>query len=181
MKNIFIDRDGVLNKNITNGYVLKSSEFKWLPGALEALKLLNQNNWNVFIITNQACVNKKLLSVVELNVIHKKMITDVTEHGGKIRKVYYCPHKSEEKCYCRKPKPGLILQACAEYNLDLSSSFLIGDAMTDLLAAEKVGITPLFVLTGRGNEFYQQVLQEKKSIKIFKDVLSAVRFVIEKE
>lgn len=156
---IFLDRDGVINVNRTE-HVKSWDEFQFIPGALESIRRLTQTGLPIFVITNQAIVNRKLITPDGLENIHKRMIAEINKAGGNITKVYHCPHDTHEKCACRKPEPGMLKQAAEEFDIDLSESFLIGDAWTDVEAGLAAGTRSILVMTGRGPQFVANVLLE---------------------
>jgi D-glycero-D-manno-heptose 1,7-bisphosphate phosphatase len=146
---IFLDRDGVINCNRSD-HVKSLSEFEFLPGTREALRRLTQLGWPVVVISNQAVVGRGLVSQQTIEEINAHMIAGVQSVGGRIDQVFYCPHRPEEGCDCRKPRPGLLLRAADSLGLDLSRSFFVGDAESDVRAAQAVGCRPVLVKTGRG-------------------------------
>ena len=137
-KAVFLDRDGVINEE-RKDYVKNLNEFIILKGVSRAIKLLKEKNFLVIIITNQSAVNRKLLTRDGLNEIHNHLQGILKKDDTICDAIYYCPHKPEENCNCRKPKPGLLLRAAEEHNIDMKNSFLIGDSMTDIEAADVVG------------------------------------------
>jgi len=151
MDAVFLDRDGVINENRTD-HVKAWEEFRFLPNALEAIARLSRAGIKVFVITNQAVVNRGLVPRETVDAINQRMIEEVERHGGRIEAVAYCPHRPEEQCGCRKPQPGLILDLARRYRLDLRETVLIGDAASDLEAGQLAGCRTILVLTGRGNE-----------------------------
>ncbi len=142
---VLLDRDGVINRRIVGGYVTCWEKFVFLPDALESLHLLTANNYHVIIVSNQAGVGKGLMTAADLQEITRKFIEEVEAHGGRIRSVYYCTHRAEDDCQCRKPKPGLLLNAQAEHRFTFEETFLIGDSESDLLAAQAVGCPAIMV------------------------------------
>jgi D-glycero-D-manno-heptose 1,7-bisphosphate phosphatase len=146
---IFLDRDGVINENRAD-HVKCWQEFEWLPGVLGSIRRLSQTGMPIFIITNQAIINRGLATEDTLNDIHTRMLATIEQAGGHIEKVFFCPHDSHENCDCRKPKPGMLKQAAAEFGIDLTRSFLVGDAWTDIEAGLAVGASSILVMTGRG-------------------------------
>ena len=146
---IFLDRDGVINRNRPD-HVKTWAEFDFLPGVLPALRRLALLEWPVVVISNQAIVGRGLVSRQTLDVINARMVRTVQSVGGRIDRVFYCPHRPEEKCTCRKPQPGLLLQAAEQMKLDLARSFFVGDAESDVMAAKAAGCRPVLVKTGRG-------------------------------
>jgi D-glycero-D-manno-heptose 1,7-bisphosphate phosphatase len=152
LKIIFMDRDGVINEDRPD-YVKKWSEFEFLPGSLDALKLLTLNGYHIILITNQSVINRRIVTAAGLQEIHKKMTGAVVDHGGNIEAIYYCPHLPEDGCNCRKPEPGLICRAQADYGLDLSETCMIGDSLKDIRCARRAGCgRVILVRTGHGKE-----------------------------
>ena len=147
-----MDRDGVINKDRPD-YVKKWSEFEFLPGSLDALKLLTLNGYHIILITNQSPINRGKVTAAGLQEIHKKMTGAVVDHGGSIEAIYYCPHIPEDACICRKPEPGLIYRAQADYGLNLSKTCMIGDSLKDIRCARRAGCgRVILVRTGHGKE-----------------------------
>ncbi len=146
---VFIDRDGVICRN-RKDHVKSWEEFVFLPGIRDALVRLGRSDFLVIVITNQAIINRGIVSVEVVEGIHRRMVQEVEAAGGRIDRVLYCPHRPDENCGCRKPQPGLLLQAAGEMEIDLSSSWLIGDALSDMVAARRAGCGRYLVLTGRG-------------------------------
>lgn len=138
-KAVFLDRDGVINKKRINDYVKCWEEFLFLPGVKEAIKLLNQAQFKVIIITNQAGVGKGLVKEEQLQLIHQQMLDELKEYGAHIDGIYYCPHLPEDNCNCRKPKTGMLEQAEKDFNIDFKNSYLIGDEDKDVEAGQKMG------------------------------------------
>lgn len=142
MKNkaVFLDRDGVLNKE-RGEYTYKLSDFEWVPDSIDALKILSENGFLLIIISNQGGISKKLYDKIDVLKI-EKLITEPAKNAGiQILDSYYCPHHSAiEKCLCRKPKTLLIERAIAKYNIDPVQSFFIGDSVRDMVAGQKVAI-----------------------------------------
>jgi D-glycero-D-manno-heptose 1,7-bisphosphate phosphatase len=146
---IFLDRDGVINENSAE-HVKSWDEFQFIPNAIRTIRELTETGLPIFVVTNQAAVNRGLMTVDNLNDIHNHMLEAITAEGGKITKVYYCPHAPHEKCNCRKPEPGMLLQAAEEYNIDLKQSFMVGDAWTDMAAGREAGTHNILLMSGRG-------------------------------
>lgn len=149
MFTVFLDRDGVINRNRAD-YVKDWSEFHFLPGARRAIAHLTQAGYRIFIITNQACVGKGLLSPSALEAMHRRMQREIKGAGGHIEAVLYCPHRSDEGCGCRKPAPGLLLRARDEYGVDLRQAVMVGDSLTDMAAATAAGAPGILVFSGLG-------------------------------
>jgi len=145
-KVIFLDRDGVINKKAPKADYVKSwEEFEFLPGVLEGIRLLKENDYQIFIISNQAGIARGLMTEEDLAGIHNNMISEIEKNGGRIDGVYYCPHGWDENCECRKPKPGMFYRASREHHIDLSKSYFIGDDERDKIAGEAAGMKTILV------------------------------------
>jgi D-glycero-D-manno-heptose 1,7-bisphosphate phosphatase len=146
---IFLDRDGVINQNRAD-HVKSCEEFEFIPGALEGIRALTETGLPIFVVTNQAALSRKLMTSDTLASIHDCMLKDITRAGGMITRIYHCPHDNHEQCNCRKPEPGMLRRAASEYGIDLSQSFMVGDAWTDISAGLSVEAHSILVMTGRG-------------------------------
>jgi D-glycero-D-manno-heptose 1,7-bisphosphate phosphatase len=136
---VFIDRDGVINCRRPDDYVLDWSQFIFVPGIRDALKQLSSLGLPMIIISNQAAVGKGLLDTAGLEEITNKMHQVLTGDGTFLAAAYYCTHKPDENCVCRKPKPALLFAAATDFNIDLRRSVFIGDSETDMQAARFAG------------------------------------------
>jgi D-glycero-D-manno-heptose 1,7-bisphosphate phosphatase len=137
---VFLDRDGVINRKCPDdGYVTCWNEMQFLPGVAEAIALLNQNGFQVIVVSNQRCVAKGLVTVGELEIIHQRMRDELALAGAIIDGVYYCPHEKQPACNCRKPAPAMLLKAAEERDLDLKASWMIGDSDVDIEAGKNAG------------------------------------------
>jgi D-glycero-D-manno-heptose 1,7-bisphosphate phosphatase len=182
LKIIFLDRDGVINKDYTT-YVKTWSEFEFLPGSLDALKLLTLKGYSIIVITNQSVINRKIVTETQLQEIHEKMTKAVAAHGGSIEAVYYCPHLPEDGCSCRKPEPGLIHQAKREYTLKLPETCMIGDSLKDMQCGRRAGCGEvILVRTGYGTET-ERLCQEAGIAldHVADDLLAAVKWLLAKQ
>jgi D-glycero-D-manno-heptose 1,7-bisphosphate phosphatase len=136
---IFIDRDGVINCRRPGDYVLDWSQFVFMPGIREALQQLSTLRLPLIIISNQAAVGKGLLDSAGVEEITARMNEALLADGTSLSAAYYCTHRIEDHCACRKPKPALLFSAAADFNIDLSRSIFIGDSDTDVQAARAAG------------------------------------------
>jgi len=169
---IFLDRDGVIIENRPN-YVRSWEDVHIYPQSLTALASIHNSSFKIIVVTNQSAVGRGLISLKTANVINERLITEIEQHGGRIDRVFMCPHTPDEGCNCRKPQPGLILRAEKELSLDLTRSIMIGDALSDIQAGQSAGITrTMLVRTGRGVE--QVNLRKSLDLKPFQifDTLS---------
>jgi D-glycero-D-manno-heptose 1,7-bisphosphate phosphatase len=180
MRAVFIDRDGVICENRSD-HVKSWDEFRFLPGATESLAALSRLGLPIIVITNQAIVNRGLVPASVVEDIHGRMMAEVEAYGGRIDRVMYCPHTPQEQCACRKPEPGMLLRAADEMGIDLSQSYMVGDAAADLMAAERAGCRPFLVLTGRG---WQQLFSSLSSVNHFtlsRNLLAATSHIVRAE
>jgi D-glycero-D-manno-heptose 1,7-bisphosphate phosphatase len=147
---LFLDRDGVIIDNRPD-YVRTWSDVSFYPEALSALQKINFSKYKIIIITNQSAVSRGIISHSSAEEINWQLVNEIESAGGRIDGVYLCPHTPEDNCPCRKPRPGMILQAAAEFSLDLKNSILIGDAISDIIAGQTAGVdNNVLVKTGRG-------------------------------
>jgi len=136
---LFLDRDGVVNKKLEARYVSSFSEFEFMSGALDAISKLTNVFARIIIITNQQCIDKGILSKTDLNILHAKMKERIEQAGGKINKIYYCPHLVSLNCNCRKPKTGMIQKAMIDFSdIIIENTYLIGDSDSDIEAGERM-------------------------------------------
>lgn len=179
MKLVILDRDGVINHE--SRFYIKSPD-EWLPidGALEAIAQLNAAGYTVVITTNQSGVGRKYFSLADLELIHNKLHNAVEKVGGKISKIYFCPHAPTDGCNCRKPKPGMFEQIENDFNINIRNSDVtyIGDSMCDLLLGINAGCT-FFLVTGNGsdgNDTLSEVTPEQlEKITVVKDLAEATK------
>jgi D-glycero-D-manno-heptose 1,7-bisphosphate phosphatase len=147
---VFVDRDGVICRN-RDDHVKSWEEFVFLPGAIGALVRLARCELRIVVVTNQAAIHRGIVSSEIVEDIHRRMVARVLAAGGRVDCVIYCPHRPDEGCRCRKPQPGMLLDAARKLDLNLAESYLIGDAETDILAAQAAGCGHRYlVLSGRG-------------------------------
>jgi histidinol-phosphate phosphatase family protein len=136
-KTVFLDRDGVINKNRTD-YVKTITELVILDIA-DSIKKLNENNFLTVVVTNQSAINRGLTTHQNIETIHTTIQEYLKSFGTQIDAFYYCPHRPDENCFCRKPQPGMLIQATEDLNIDLKSSWMIGDRDSDIEAARRIG------------------------------------------
>lgn len=141
---LFLDRDGVLNVDSPN-YIKQWSEYVFYPDALNALRQFRRQNTSVVIISNQSGLNRGIIAWSDFWFMHQKMVETVREAGGDLLAAFYCPHRPDEQCECRKPAPGLLLAAESLFQVRLDTTFFIGDRITDLQAAEAAGSQPVLL------------------------------------
>jgi len=143
----FLDRDGVINRKAPDGeYVIHWEDFHFLPGVAEAIAQLNGAGFCVIVVTNQRCVAKGLLTEAELESLHRRMTDHLASAGARVDAIYCCPHENEPPCSCRKPAPGMLLEAARCRGLDLTASWMIGDSAADIQAGKSAGCRTARVL-----------------------------------
>ena len=189
-KAVFLDRDGTINEIIYYqdlGIIdspFTAEQFKLLPGVGEAIKILNQNGFKVIVASNQPGIAKGHFSIETFEKIREKMRTELSKHGALLDAEYYCLHHPEatneeykKNCECRKPKPGLLLKAAKDLNINLAKSWMVGDSLTDIEAGKSVGCKTLLI--GRMKCELCRLMDEKnirpdyivKNLDMAKDVI----------
>jgi D-glycero-D-manno-heptose 1,7-bisphosphate phosphatase len=169
---VFLDRDGTLIDDV--GYIKHSSEVSFYPYTYEALSLL-QEHFLLFIITNQSGIGKGITTENEVSEVNTYITKALKEQEIVIYDVFCCPHKSEDNCECKKPKTYFIDKARQLYNIDLSRSFIIGDHPSDIQCGLNAGITPIYLLTGHGQNHREEI---SKETVICSDLLEASKYII---
>lgn len=144
-KVVFLDRDGVINEGQPRWrYVTSWDIFRFLPKAIDGIKMLNENSFTIIIFTNQPGIARKKFTTEDLNAIHKKMQEELKAKGARIDHIYICPHNYRE-CDCRKPQPGMLLKAAEEHNIDLKKSWVVGDKVRDVVAGKAVNAKTILI------------------------------------
>ncbi len=165
LKIIFLDRDGVINRD-PNGYVMSWKGFHFLPKVKKSIRILNKNGFSLIVISNQGGIAKGLFTKEALNDITKKMLLAVSKSGGKISSAWYCPHKLEDNCSCKKPKTGLFKMATKGIKFNKKDSFFIGDSEVDIKAGKRFGIGTIMVFSGKTKR------KDLKKIKVKPDYMA---------
>ena len=150
-KLIILDRDGVINED-SDAYIKSPDEFVPIPGSLTAIAKLTQAGYTIVISTNQSGIARGYFDVATLNAMHTKLNSLLAEEGGCIARIYYCPHAPDDRCECRKPKPGMLRQILTDYHVDAGDVISVGDSLRDIQAAQAVGIKSILVRTGKGKK-----------------------------
>jgi len=178
MRAVFLDRDGVINKYPGDRlYVTSLKKFSFLPHAKKAIALLSEAGFEIFVASNQAGVGKGTYTQKTLESITAKMLGDIEQAGGKITKVYYCTHRKEAGCSCRKPKPGLLKKARREFKVDLKKAYFVGDTIRDVLTAHAAGAKSILIFSGKEKMSNQKNWAAKPDF-VFKDLFAAAKFLI---
>ena len=151
---VFMDRDGTVI--VEKGYAHKPEDLELIPGSAESIRRLNELAFLVIVVTNQAGVARGYYGEDQVRLFHENMDRVLGGYGARIDAYYFCPHHAEYggrvACGCRKPAPGMILQAVADFNVDIKKSYMIGDKAVDMQAAIAAGVFPVMVATGYGRE-----------------------------
>lgn len=145
---VFLDRDGTLNEE--RGYLYRIDDFRWLPGAIDAIRDLRRGGWRVVVVTNQAGVGRGYYTEADVAALHAHLQAGLAEAGAAADAIYYCPHPPGAGCRCRKPDTGLFEQAAGDLDLDLGACVAVGDKLSDLLPGLRLGCRTVMVLTGYG-------------------------------
>lgn len=154
MRTLFLDRDGVVNEQIIDGYVMKIDQFVFKDGVVDTLRALRDYFGRIVLVTNQQCVGKGLCTMAEIVAVHDWMQQQLGAAGAALDAVYCCPHLAADQCDCRKPKPGMAMQALRDFpDIDFSQSVMIGDSLSDIQFAVQAGLQPVHVGAIRHPEF----------------------------
>ncbi len=149
MRAVFLDRDGVINRDRPEG-VKAWDEFDFIPGAVAGLRRLHEAGFSLVVVSNQSLVGRGVAPAEAVRRINERMNAALKKAGAGLCGVYVCPHAPEENCSCRKPKPGLIIKAAQELGLDLNGAWVIGDDVRDIQAGQALGLRTILVRTGKG-------------------------------
>ena len=175
---VFLDRDGTINAE--KRYVHRIEDFEFLPGAVEAIRLLNRKGYKVIVVTNQAGVARGYYAEEDVEKLHEWLIEELRRHDASVDGIYYCPHHEQHglgeyktECSCRKPKPGMIQAGIRDFTVDPALSFTIGDKESDLAAGKRAGTRTILVRTGYGGQ-----MKTKLADYTAVDLLEAVQSII---
>ncbi len=176
---IFLDRDGVINVNRAD-HVKSWDEFVFLPGTLDALRDLATSEFVLVVTTNQAGIARGMMDEATVHEIHARMKETIVQAGGRLDAIYFCPHRPEDVCECRKPQPGMYLDAARVLDLDTTRWYVVGDAQADVDAARAIGAQGILVLTGRGREQYAKMRGQDDFI-VAENLARAVEWIWQRE
>lgn len=171
---VFLDRDGTIN--VEKEYLHRVEDWEWIPGSVEAICRINQLGFLAIVITNQAGIARGYYTEHAVNILHSHVDRMLAASGAHIDAYYYCPHHFDfgaiRDCSCRKPRPGMLMLAQKEWNIDLNKSFMVGDKLIDIQAAQAAGVTPVMVRTGYGTQESALLTDE---VVVATDLLNAVQ------
>lgn len=176
-KLIALDRDGVINQD-SPSYIKSPEEWQAMPGSIVAIAKLCAHGYQVVVVTNQSGVARGIFSLDTLNNIHQKMLTQITAASGHIEQIFICPHLDQDNCSCRKPKPGLLLQALEQFSLNPEEMLIIGDSTRDLLAAKACGSPAIFIKSDR--KTHDLIVARNAGVPIYDNLLAAVDSICNK-
>jgi D-glycero-D-manno-heptose 1,7-bisphosphate phosphatase len=167
-KIIVLDRDGVINYD-SEQFIKSPDEWRPIPGSLEAISRLNHAGFRVVVATNQSGLGRGLFDMATLIAIHEKMHKALSQVGGRIDALFYCPHTADSACACRKPKPGMLTEIGQRFGIDLTGVPCVGDSVRDLQCAATVEAQPILVLSGKGEKTLREGNFPKNTV-IFPDL-----------
>jgi D-glycero-D-manno-heptose 1,7-bisphosphate phosphatase len=175
---VFLDRDGVIIQNRAD-YVKSLAETKFIPGVLEALAQLARADGLIVVVTNQAAIGRHIITRETVDTINDYVLQTIAAAGGRVDGLYLCPHHPDDCCTCRKPAPGLLLQAAAELGIVLQTSVMMGDAASDVQAARAAGVKPVFLLTGLAERLEQELaVAQQLNAAVYPDLAAAVKVLL---
>jgi D-glycero-D-manno-heptose 1,7-bisphosphate phosphatase len=177
---VFLDRDGVLNVNL-DAHVRRWEEFAFLSGAIDAVRRLHEAGWPIVVVTNQSAIGRGYTTADEVADIHERMCAAIASGGGRIARVMHCPHRPDDGCACRKPRPGMLLCAAGDLDLDLSRSYFVGDHLTDVEAATAAGCRPILVRSGRGAATVDDARARFAGLRVVDDLVAAADLILGEE
>jgi D-glycero-D-manno-heptose 1,7-bisphosphate phosphatase len=170
---VFLDRDGTLN--VEKNYMCRYEDWEWIPGVVDGLKKLVETGFLLVIVSNQSGVARGYFSKEDVDALHLRVERELQREGVPIAGFYYCPHGPDEGCACRKPAPGMIVQASRALHIDLSRSYLVGDKAVDVEAGVRAGVQPLLVTTGYGKKQRGGV---GAPVPVVRDLASAADWIV---
>jgi D-glycero-D-manno-heptose 1,7-bisphosphate phosphatase len=174
---VILDRDGVINHD-SDEFVKSPSEWQPIDGSIEAIAELSNAGFTVAVATNQSGVGRKLIDLPALEAIHKKMRQAVTDAGGDLGRIVFCPHHPDDNCDCRKPKPGLLDKLARQYGAPINGVPMIGDSERDIAAAKAVSGRPILVLTGNGQSTAAVLAGKSEEVETYPDLQAAAKQLI---
>ena len=177
MKLIVLDRDGVINHDSPE-FIKSAAEWRPIPRSLEAIARLSKAGWTVVVATNQSGIGRGLYTRAALYGMHRKMRRRLAKLGGRIDRVYVCPHHPDAGCACRKPRAGLLRDIQKHYGIRLAEVPVVGDSLRDLQAAERVAARPILVLTGNGKR--TQAALEGRQVETYADLAAVAEALVGK-
>jgi histidinol-phosphate phosphatase family protein len=178
-KAVFLDRDGTINEEVD--YLSRAEDFHMLPGVAEAIRMLRQHDWRIVVVTNQSVIARGYYTQEDVAAIHTRMAQELAEAGTSVDAIYVCPHRPDDNCRCRKPGTLLFEQAAQALDIDLAASVIVGDKLSDLLAATKLRCRSVLVLTGHGATHVHLLdTQQFQPDHVADDLIGAARWIVQR-
>jgi len=171
LKTVFLDRDGVINKEI--GYLHKTSDFQFIDYVFQSCKYLNSIGYQIIVITNQSGIGRGLYTEKDFFELNEWMIKEFKNFGVEIQEVFFCPHSPEDNCECRKPKSGMFYSAFKKFNIDKKNSWMVGDKEDDITAARNAGLENT-ILVRSGHDINEKISKAKFIVDSIKDITSLI-------
>jgi D-glycero-D-manno-heptose 1,7-bisphosphate phosphatase len=173
-RHLILDRDGVLNEEApASGYIRRPEDWRWIPGALEALALLARAGYRLSIATNQSGVGRGLMTAQDLEAVHARMTREASDAGARIDAVFACMHAPDDGCDCRKPAPGLIVAAVSASGMPGSAALVVGDDRRDIEAARNAGVPAVLLRTGKGR--HSAAALSREGVPVYDDLHALAR------
>lgn len=176
IQHLILDRDGVLNREAASGWLSSPEQWVWEPGSLEALERLSLAGIKISVVSNQSGIGRGAVSREEVDALHRWLESELTAHGVRLEGIFICPHAPGDDCKCRKPLPGLVIEAVEQSEIPKSESMLIGDDERDLEAGRAAGIRVALVRTGKGEQVRDQL---EPNTLVFRNLQEAVNSIFE--
>ena len=178
IRHVILDRDGVLNSEAPGGgWITRTEDWAWEPGALEGLRLLSDAGLRISVATNQSGVGRGVMTRDELQRVNDHMLAEVARAGARIDEVVFCPHAPGDDCQCRKPAPGLMLSLLRSSGIPAEQTLLVGDALRDLQAAKSAGIRAVLVRTGKGRSTERD--PARPAVRVFENLRDAAAAIVD--
>ena len=181
---VILGRDGILNE-FREDHVKAPDEWVPIKGALEAVSRLNHAGWHAVIATNQSGIGRGMIDMASVNAVHARMNQALMQHGARVDAVFFCPHTPEDRCDCRKPLPGMMLDIGRRYGVDLRQVPMVTDTLRDLMAAQAAGCEPHLVLSGRasvvGDAQLREMLAQVPGAQAHADLSAFAEFLLERD
>jgi D-glycero-D-manno-heptose 1,7-bisphosphate phosphatase len=181
-KAVFLDRDGTIN--VDKGFVHRKEDFTFVDGAASAIGMLNRHEYKVVVVTNQSGVSRGIYTEEDVRKLHVYVNDELRKHGAHIDRFYFCPHHPEAPlkeyqcdCDCRKPKPGMVLQAIKDLDLDISTSYIVGDREWDISAGKRAGLTSILIRTD--DSTFDNTICDEKPDMVVKSLHDAVQYILD--
>jgi D-glycero-D-manno-heptose 1,7-bisphosphate phosphatase len=174
---LLLDRDGVINRELGRP-VISWAEFEFLPGVLGAFRALAELPVPIVVVSNQAAIGRGWVGSETVDDIHQRMVRAIQEAGGRVDEVMYCPHVPDADCWCRKPRPGLLLAAAKRHGFDLARAVLVGDSYRDVQAAQAAGAIPILVRSGHSIPLELEEQLRREQVEVVADLGTVAEAIV---